>query len=159
MTKTIYFAYGSNMVPAQMAHRCPGSRALGTARLEGYRWLINERGVATIAEHAGGVVHGVLWELEDEHVATLDEYEGLERGNYYRAQVRVLRDGAAGDEHVMTYIDPRTTHGLPREGYLEPIVVALEGYPFPPPYCEELGKWLAGGRQPARHNGSTPVAR
>ena len=159
MTKSIYFAYGSNMVPAQMAQRCPGSRALGTARLEGYRWLINERGVATIAEQAGGVVLGVLWELTDAHVATLDEHEGLERGNYYRTQVRVRRDGSGAEEPVMTYIDPRSAPGLPREGYLEPIVAALEGYPFPAAYREELGAWLAGGRLPRRQGGAAPAVR
>ncbi|MBT6103168.1 MAG: gamma-glutamylcyclotransferase, partial [Verrucomicrobia bacterium] len=30
---TIYFAYGSNMCPEQMARRCPGGQALGQAEL------------------------------------------------------------------------------------------------------------------------------
>ena len=33
---TLYFAYGFNMDTKQMAVRCPGSVALGRARLDGY---------------------------------------------------------------------------------------------------------------------------
>jgi hypothetical protein len=44
----LYFAYGSNLSPEQMARRCPDSIFLGKATLRGYRWQINERGVANI---------------------------------------------------------------------------------------------------------------
>ncbi len=33
----IYFAYGSNLNPGQMAERCPEYRSLGVARLPGHR--------------------------------------------------------------------------------------------------------------------------
>ena len=37
----IYFAYGSNMCPQQMAVRCPGGRAFGQAELRDWQFLIN----------------------------------------------------------------------------------------------------------------------
>lgn len=46
----LYFAYGSNLSPEQMAHRCPDSIFLGKATLCGYRWQVNERGRANIVE-------------------------------------------------------------------------------------------------------------
>ena len=45
---TIYFAYGSNMCPEQMARRCPGGQALAPAELRDWRFLINTRTYATI---------------------------------------------------------------------------------------------------------------
>lgn len=46
----LYFAYGSNLSPEQMGRRCPDSIFLGKATLRGYRWQVNERGVANIVE-------------------------------------------------------------------------------------------------------------
>lgn len=44
----LYFAYGSNLSPQQMAHRCPDSIFLGKATLRWWRWQVNERGVANV---------------------------------------------------------------------------------------------------------------
>lgn len=42
----LYFAYGSNMDESQMAHRCPTAKPAGKARLDVYRFIINDRGMA-----------------------------------------------------------------------------------------------------------------
>lgn len=47
---TLYFAYGSNLSPTQMAARCPSSRLIGVGQLIGYRWLINARGYANVVD-------------------------------------------------------------------------------------------------------------
>ncbi|KAF2485148.1 hypothetical protein BDY17DRAFT_308595 [Neohortaea acidophila] len=47
---TIYFGYGSNLWLAQMTLRCATSTYLGTARLRGYKWIINERGYANVVQ-------------------------------------------------------------------------------------------------------------
>ncbi len=44
-----YFADGSNLCVDQMAQRCPGARGPIQAMLANHDWLINERGVATVA--------------------------------------------------------------------------------------------------------------
>lgn len=44
----LYFGYGSNLWKAQMQSRCPTSKYLGIARLNGYRWIINKRGYANV---------------------------------------------------------------------------------------------------------------
>ena len=46
-----YFAYGSNMDADQMGRRCSAAAIIGTASLEGYRFIINSRGVATVAPY------------------------------------------------------------------------------------------------------------
>lgn len=45
---TIYFGYGSNLWRQQMEQRCPHSEYKGVARLNDYKWLINERGYANV---------------------------------------------------------------------------------------------------------------
>lgn len=52
-TGTLYFAYGSNLSPHQMQHRCTDSAAtsavpVAVARLDGWKWVICERGYANI---------------------------------------------------------------------------------------------------------------
>lgn len=47
---TLYFGYGSNLWKHQMVQRCPTSKYLGIARLNDYRWIINERGYANVVQ-------------------------------------------------------------------------------------------------------------
>ncbi|TVY44480.1 hypothetical protein LOCC1_G003411 [Lachnellula occidentalis] len=47
-TKTLYFAYGSNLSLTQMASRCPTSTYHALAALRGWKWIIGERGYANI---------------------------------------------------------------------------------------------------------------
>ena len=47
---TFYFGYGSNLWLHQMSTRCPSSTYQGIARLDNYKWIINERGYANIVK-------------------------------------------------------------------------------------------------------------
>ena len=67
----------------QMAERCPSSVFMGRGRLEGYRWQINERGVANIVKSDGDdVVEGLVYEIDANHKRQLDRNEGLTKGYY-----------------------------------------------------------------------------
>lgn len=70
----LYFAYGSNMNPLRMGHRCPGATALGVGVLRNYQ--IAERLYADIDFQEGGEVHGVLFLITDQHLRSLDAREG-----------------------------------------------------------------------------------
>lgn len=87
---TIYFGYGSNLWLEQMNHRCPTSQYLGIGRLNGYRWMINERGYAnvvatsrpavTIPEsnvNITNVSYGLVYSLQPKDEAGLDINEGV----------------------------------------------------------------------------------
>ena len=45
-----YFAYGSNMSKTQMLERCPSAHFRGVAILDGWEWIINERGFANVVQ-------------------------------------------------------------------------------------------------------------
>jgi hypothetical protein len=44
----LYFAYGSNLWRKQMRDRCPACEEIGYGVLRGYRWIISQRGFATL---------------------------------------------------------------------------------------------------------------
>jgi cation transport regulator ChaC len=139
-----YFAYGSNMNPGQMAERCPGAVPLGIAELDGYRFVINTRGVATIVPEKRGGVVGVLWAVSEEHERTLDGYEGVASCLYFRDLVNVRT--AQGEEiEALVYIAADSGEGSPREGYLERILAGAAHFGLPGEYVEELGKWGPSG--------------
>ncbi|KAL4752188.1 hypothetical protein BDW72DRAFT_172260 [Aspergillus terricola var. indicus] len=89
-----YLAFGSNMQLAQMADRCPGSKVFAKGILPGYRWHINERGVAnivaTVAQDGNdSVVQGILFTVSPRDVKTLDKKEGIAKGYYEKILLRV----------------------------------------------------------------------
>ncbi len=137
---TVHFAYGSNMSRALMQARCPTARALGTARLDGWRFIVTQDGYASIVPSPGSAVHGVLWQLAPRDLAALNTYESLHTGLYrprilpVRFHGRILR--------ALTYIGRSRQEGRPRSGYQNGIVVpAARGWELPERYVAELSRW------------------
>ena len=132
-----YFAYGSNMHAPQMSQRCPDARPGHVGELEGWRFLINERGVATVCPDPEATVFGVLWKVGPGDVATLDRFEGVREGRYDRRVVHVTPTGR-DPEPVIVYVDPRTQPGPPRDGYMEKVVAGASAFGLPTDYLGQL---------------------
>ena len=135
---TIYFAYGSNLCPAQMAKRCPGGQALGQAALHDWRFLINTRTYATIEAQPGAVTHGVLWSLTPGHIAALDRYEAVAEGMYDKARLIVQENGEPVE--ALVYIDPVCDPGRPTPDYLRTILDGAAHFGLPPGYLAGLAR-------------------
>jgi gamma-glutamylcyclotransferase (GGCT)/AIG2-like uncharacterized protein YtfP len=148
MAKRLYFAYGSNLNEAQMALRCPDSKTVGIAKLENHRFLINDRGVASIAESQDKVVYGLLWSISESDERQLDRYEGVRKG-YYRKSTVSVRPQVNQTEDALVYIASSNEHGKPRPGYMEKIIRAAVGLGFPTQNLEELNSWLVTDAQSA----------
>jgi phage replication-related protein YjqB (UPF0714/DUF867 family) len=133
-----YFAYGSNLCVRQMAQRCPDATDPRPAVLSDHDWLINERGVATVEPFAGNQVHGVVWQLSDHDLATLDSAEGVPV-RYRRDELTVHTD--AGPEPAWVYIDHRVTPGPPRPGYLPRIIDGAVHHGLPQRWIDFLRRW------------------
>ena len=87
---SLYFTYGSNLHIAQMAERCPDSCFVGRGTLTGYRWQINQRGVANIVESSRhDKVRGLVFEVTRADVRALDRFEGVRSGAYSRENLEV----------------------------------------------------------------------
>lgn len=133
-----YFAYGSNLCVQQMARRCPGATDPQPAMLADHDWLINERGVATVEPFTGSRVHGVLWWLTDQDLATLDSAEGVPV-RYRRDRLTVQTD--TGSSPAWVYVDHRVEPGPPRPGYLERIIDGARHHGLPQRWIDFLHRW------------------
>lgn len=99
----LYFAYGSNLSPTQMQHRCMvnpklSAKPLAIAILRKWRWLICEAGYANVLPPPGmrvgpqdsdlarkvpvsgaeDAVYGILYEMDPGDERILDGYEGVD---------------------------------------------------------------------------------
>ena len=84
--KQLYFAYGMNTNLDSMNSRCPGATVLGPAVLEGYRFQFRRH--ADVELDDASEVHGVLWQIDSDHLDSLDILEGFPR-YYLRTRVWV----------------------------------------------------------------------
>ncbi|KAJ4327387.1 hypothetical protein N0V84_002158 [Fusarium piperis] len=86
----LYFAYGSNLHVAQMAQRCPSSVFVGTGTLSGYRWQINQRGVANVVPADDSSVEGLVYLVNARDVRALDRSEGVARKLYQKHMLEIV---------------------------------------------------------------------
>ena len=139
-----YFAYGSNMAASQMAERCPRALCLGAARLPDYRlafdaWSDRRGGlVADVLPAPGSAVWGVLWRVTGEHVAALDRYEGVARGQYRRANVRVQSPAGETVEAFAYVIRAPGEEGPTTEGYRAILLEGARERRLPPAWIRTL---------------------
>jgi hypothetical protein len=139
----LYFAYGSNMDESQMAHRCPTAQLVGKARLSGYKFIINDRGVASIIRSADNFVDGILWSVFPDDEEALDRYEGISSNVYFKTEITAESSQTGGQSSAMAYIASDDSLGHPYPGYLEKILKAAERFKFDSNYRMELIEWLA----------------
>lgn len=138
----LYAAYGSNMDPAQMAHRCPHSPQHGTGWLDGWRLTFGgedlgwEGALATVVEDGAERVFVVLYEVSAADEVALDQWDGADLGLYRRAKVRVAT--ADGDVLAWLYVLNGYEGGLPSARYLGILADAAEVAGAPASYVHGL---------------------
>lgn len=125
-----------------MAQRCPDAAHPRPAVLADHDWLINQRGVATVEPLAGNRVYGVVWQISDGDLATLDSAEGVPV-RYRRDEMTVHTDD--GPAPAWVYIDHRVTPGPPRPGYLPKIIDGATQHGLPQRWVDFLRRWDPAG--------------
>jgi cation transport regulator ChaC len=139
---TRYFAYGSNMDPLQMEQRCPGALVVGPARLDDHRLTFVwdspgwGGGVATVEATPGDHVWGVLWDLTEAHVKTLDRYEGVSKGVYTREHAEVECSGKR--EKALVYLATDNRYKAPSARYMSALIRGAKAFAVPDDYIERL---------------------
>ena len=156
----LYFAYGSNMLTARMARRCPSARVFARAALPGYGIAFSKigrdgTGKVTLVASAGGpnaqaanevaasLAHGVIYELSAADIEILDKIEGRGRGYHRFEAVATILDGkqsegvCANRIGVTTYIaEPGflDTRLMPFDWYRDLVVAGAREHALPKPY-------------------------
>jgi gamma-glutamylcyclotransferase len=140
----LYFAYGSNMATEVMASKCSDISVLGPARLAGYRLAFSRRsirtgtGVANVVSEAGSSVWGVLYEVSDRCLESLDRKEGYPWAYDRRAIDVTLESGER--LRALTYVvdQPEPDEVKPSSDYAKGLVAAAEEQGLPAGYVDSL---------------------
>ena len=133
------------MGTSAMELACPGHRYLGVAELRDHRLAFTRRslrtgtGVADVLPAPGESAWGALYELDEAHLAALDEKEG-NGWAYERKAVRVFGpDGhSAGEAFAYVVIRPEPEHVPPSAEYLQALLDGARERGLPETYTAML---------------------
>ncbi len=135
-----YFAYGANMNEESFTARYPSAVYCGIAKLEGYAFIINSKGVATIKREGEAAVYGVCWKISEEDGLRLDEFEGVSEGIYRSTNLPVKNITSGETAYMKVYISDNTVPGFPLPGYMRVIIESAALHRFPEAYKELLNR-------------------
>ncbi len=135
MSSFLYFAYGSNMLTARLAARCPSAQALSVAQAANYQVDFSKKGQddsgkATLIRQGGTVQTGILFQIADTDLSNLDTAEG---DGYTRVDdFNVLTENDGAVLTCKTYIARQHHPGLaPFDWYLALIVAGAIEHSLP----------------------------
>ena len=123
-----YFSYGSNMNHKQMKGRCPSANFVCRGRLSGYKFVYDgnstyrKGAVANIIKSDKDIVEGVMFEIDDNCLQSLDGYEGYPR-SYDRQTVEIVDDNGDSYQAIVYLREPQKLR-RPGEEYRK---IVLEG--------------------------------
>ena len=123
-----YFAYASNLTRKQMLERAPSAKPRFSTTLPNYKlifsgWSRAWRGaVASIQQSHGDRVMGGIYEINEQDMARLSQYEGTD---YTTASVVVFRDTGEAVEAITFAKKRQQDEGKPSPEYL---AVIKQGY-------------------------------
>ncbi len=136
-----YFAYGSNMLRERLVARVSTAEgvAVGVARdyrLDFAKISVDGSGKGDMVASPGDEVWGVLYELDADQKAALDEHEG----RHYRAR-EIVVSTPSGDQAAWAYVaEPhrRDPSKVPYDWYVALIVAGARQGGLPEPYVQAL---------------------
>ncbi|MBT7616360.1 MAG: gamma-glutamylcyclotransferase [Calditrichaeota bacterium] len=131
----IYFAYGANLNKHGMDNRCLGNKPLCRAILKNYRLVF--KNVADIEEATNHYVQGALYEINRDHLVSLDRFEGYPR-LYTRTIVPVFTEHGKEIYAVVYKMTTRNQYSRPHQGYLNIIISGCRQWQLPEEYIQYI---------------------
>ncbi len=132
-----FFLYGDLLNPSQLTRRAPEHQFLHLATLADHtvkfcRWSSQWRcGLASVVHSVGERTWGGVFELTDEDVAIMDQFEqDVPQGAYRHLQVTVSTEGGE-KELVTTYAAKPIGKFKPKDHYLDWVLKGLKQWKFP----------------------------
>jgi len=117
----LYFAYGMNTNTQGMARRCPGAVAFGRAQLQNHRFRFS--GPADVQRDRSSTVEGVLWDITEDCLKSLDMLEGYPY--YYDRKWATVEFNGEKCRALVYFMQPGNKNHPPSSGYFATV---LEGY-------------------------------
>lgn len=123
----LYFAYGMNTNRAGMAHRCPAAVALGAATLLGHRFRF--AGPADVQVDRRHNVEGVLWDITEQCLASLDTLEGYPW--FYQRKLAKVKHQDLVVSAMVYFMQPGNRNDAPGSGYWQCLVQGYQDFGVP----------------------------
>ena len=147
----IYFAYGPDLNPGQIAQRAPGHRSLGVARLADHwfafpRYSPGDRSaVIGLVDAPGSIVWGLLYDIPEEDIPILNHLHSFVAGgpdelnDHVLKPVMVLRPHHTQPVAAEAYVPvPDGRKALPSAAYLAGIIEGARYHGLPRAYLAAL---------------------
>jgi gamma-glutamylcyclotransferase (GGCT)/AIG2-like uncharacterized protein YtfP len=154
-TKHFYLAYGMNTDPGAMALRTgtPVAIGRGLVRDHAFRFATH----ADVFPQPGTNTFGVLWELDDSQLASLDIREGYPR--YYDRKKVVVESGGQSYDAWMYYMTPGHIECPPYEGYYQMLTSGYTAFDVPLGQIVDAleAAYQAADRRSVHHFGAKPT--
>jgi hypothetical protein len=155
----LYFAYGSNMLPARLQARCKTARLVGCALAEGadltFSKISNDgSGKASLAPASNVQTPGALFEIAGSDLPALDKAEGVgtgyERNDRFSINLTANGECVTATTYIATAIDDRLK---PYDWYLALVIAGAELHAFGEQHLRRLREfdYLVDTR-PSRNN-------
>ena len=95
-------------------------------------------GISTIIEKPGGLVHGIIYECNEDELINLDIIESVPQGLYKRETFRVL--GEDGEWHLADLYRVANPKGpfTPAKGYVELMLSGAREHDLDPEYVKVI---------------------
>lgn len=145
--KGYYFAYGFTMDERSMHTKCKGALLIGKGELDGYKFLINSKGYATIVQSHKAKIYGLIWSITRSDESRLDRYEDVANNLYYKAH-RLICSIDGKNKRVneqfraLLYIATSNKIGKARKTYIEKIISAAKAHRLPKNYIKTIEAWI-----------------
>jgi gamma-glutamylcyclotransferase (GGCT)/AIG2-like uncharacterized protein YtfP len=128
----LYFAYGSNMLPARLVARCPSAQLIGVATTHEFDLEFSKRskdgsGKATLVPGNDLATPGALFEIQKSELNALDRAEGAGSGYDRLESVSVQLRQSSEKVTATTYIASLTDMQLkPFDWYLALVIAGAQ---------------------------------
>ena len=139
-----HFGYGSNLNIDFLHNYLPSAKRVMRAYLSNYevqfRFWSKKRqgGISTIIEKPGGLVHGIIYECNEDELINLDIIESVPQGLYKRETFKVL--GEDGEWHLADLYRVANPKGpfTPARSYVELMLSGAHEHGLDPEYVKVI---------------------
>jgi AIG2-like family len=146
-----FFAYGARMSPDHMRSGTPDAKAIGPARLDGYRLVFNVSsrswggGAANAAPALDGHLWGFLWEISDGDLESFNSFRGEERRQHI---LEVDVQGPEGPLKATTFaVDSPEAFVAPTPRYVAMLRSVAEAQGLPEEALQAIDAAAKGGER------------
>lgn len=129
----LYFAYGSNLDRERMKERKCDFSSAKSAHLKDWKLVFNKRsakipamGFGNVIPAKGEIVEGILYEMDDSMIKSLDKYEGYPK-HYNREKIIVSVEGKEVEADIYIATPEWTDENVkPTQDYIDHFLAGKE---------------------------------